>query len=142
MKEDEKRQSILDAALTQFAQYGLRKTSMQDIAERAGVSRQTIYASFKNKDQIFRNVSVKIHEEGLREAETLLKDPSSGDVTHAVSQALYARHGRFHSLVLDPPKGGEMEDEHSRLCGDVVVSSQKNSMIYWTDTLISLRRRS
>jgi len=44
--------------------------------------------------------------------------------------------------VLESPKGGEIEDEHSRLCGDVVVSSQKNSMIYWTDTLISLRRRS
>ena len=125
MKEDEKRQLILDAALTQFAQYGLRKTSLQDIAEHAGVSRSTIYSYFKNKDQIFRSVSITIHEEGLREATALLKDPFFADVANAISEALYARHGRFLTLVLESAKGAEMEDEHNRLCGDVVVNTQK-----------------
>ena len=126
MKEDTTQQVILEAALTQFVQFGLRKTSLQDIAEQAGVSRPTVYSYFKNKDQIFRKVSIDIHEEGLREARALLKDPSLGDVTSAISEALYARHGRFLTLVLESPRGGEVEDEHSRLCGDVVVSTQKD----------------
>jgi AcrR family transcriptional regulator len=125
LQKDEKHQVILDSALTQFAQYGLRKTSMLNIAEHAGLSRASIYSYFKNKDQIFRSVSIDIHESGLREARVFLKDPSSGDVTSALTEALYARHGRFLALVLESPNGAEMEDEHSRLCGDVVVSTQK-----------------
>jgi hypothetical protein len=54
-----------------------------------------------------------------------LQSPSSADVTDAISEALYARHGRFLSLVIEKKGGAEMEDEHGRLCGDVVVSTQK-----------------
>lgn len=81
---------IVDAALTQF---GLRKTSMQAIADLAGVSRPTVYSCFKHKDQNFRSVSINIHEESLRQARVLLKDASSGDITSAISEALHVRRG-------------------------------------------------
>ena len=118
-------QLILDAALAEFARHGFQKTSLKDIASLAGVSRPTVYSFFKNKDQIFRSVAINIHENGLREAFAFLQDPSSADVTDAISEALYARHGRFLSLVIETKGGAEMEDEHGRLCGDVVVSTQK-----------------
>jgi len=70
-------QLILDAALAEFAHHGFQKTTLKDIAARAGVSRPTVYSFFKNKDQIFRSVSIDIHENGLREAGALLQDPSS-----------------------------------------------------------------
>jgi AcrR family transcriptional regulator len=56
LQDSAKRQLILDAGLIQFAQFGLRKTSMQDIAEQAGISRASVYSYFKNKDEIFRCV--------------------------------------------------------------------------------------
>ena len=118
-------QLILDAAFAEFAHHGFQKTSLKDIAALAGVSRPTVYSFFKNKDQIFRSVAVNIHENGLREACAFLQDPFSADVTDAISEALYARHGRFLSLVIEKKGGAEMEDEHGRLCGDVVVSTQK-----------------
>ena len=118
-------QLILDAALAEFAYHGFQKTTLKDIAAQAGVSRPTVYSFFKNKDQIFRSVSIDIHEKGLREAAALLQDLSLGDVTDAISAALYARHGKFLHLVLETKGGAEMEDEHGRLCGDVVVSTQK-----------------
>jgi AcrR family transcriptional regulator len=118
-------QLIIDAAFAEFAHHGFQKTSLKDIAALAGVSRPTVYSFFKNKDQIFRSVAVNIHENGLREACAFLQDPSSADVTDAISEALYARHGRFLSLVIETKGGAEMEDEHGRLCGDVVVSTQK-----------------
>ncbi|MEQ8306600.1 MAG: helix-turn-helix domain-containing protein [Hoeflea sp.] len=43
---------ILDAAIAVFSRYGLRKATMGDIAEQAGVSRQTLYARHSNKDEI------------------------------------------------------------------------------------------
>ena len=118
-------QLILDAAFAEFAHNGFQKTSLKDIAALAGVSRPTVYSFFKNKDQIFRSVAVNIHENGLRDACAFLQDPSSADVTDAISKALYARHGWFLSLVIETKGGAEMEDEHGRLCGDVVVRTQK-----------------
>jgi len=36
-----------------FAQYGFKKTSMEDIARAAGLSRQSIYNRFGSKDAVF-----------------------------------------------------------------------------------------
>lgn len=38
------------AALAVFARYGVRKATMEEIAAEAGVSKPTLYATFKNKD--------------------------------------------------------------------------------------------
>jgi AcrR family transcriptional regulator len=122
---EETQQLILDAALAEFAHHGFQKTTLKDIAAQAGFSRPTVYSFFQNKDQIFRSVSIDIHEKGLREASALLQDPSLRDVTDAVSSALYARHGKFLHLALETKGAAEMEDENGRLCGDVVVSTQK-----------------
>ena len=122
---EETQQLILDAALAEFAHHGFQKTTLKDIAAQAGFSRPTVYSFFQNKDQIFRSVSIDIHEKGLREASALLQDPSLRDVTDTVSSALYARHGKFLHLALETKGAAEMEDENGRLCGDVVVSTQK-----------------
>ena len=46
--------AVLDAAVGVFARYGYRKTSMDDVARAAGVSRQGLYLSFANKEELFR----------------------------------------------------------------------------------------
>jgi AcrR family transcriptional regulator len=54
---DEKRRTqILEAALYCFLTFDFGKTSMDDIANRAGVSRPLIYLKFKNKDELFAGV--------------------------------------------------------------------------------------
>lgn len=54
---DEKRRTqILEAALYCFLTFGFAKTSMDDIAKRAGVSRPLIYLKFRNKDELFAAV--------------------------------------------------------------------------------------
>lgn len=49
---DEKEARLVGAAIEVFSRYGLRRTTMGDIAEHAGVSRQTLYASFASKQDI------------------------------------------------------------------------------------------
>jgi AcrR family transcriptional regulator len=46
--------ALLDAAIGVFARFGYRKTSMDDVARAAGVSRQGLYLSFANKEELFR----------------------------------------------------------------------------------------
>src|SRR5258708_25794749 len=48
------REAILVAATTAFLRYGFKKTSMDDVARAAGVSRQGLYLYFDTKDLLFR----------------------------------------------------------------------------------------
>jgi AcrR family transcriptional regulator len=51
---EQKLRALLDAAVGVFARFGYRKTSMDDIARAAGVSRQGLYLLFSNKEELFR----------------------------------------------------------------------------------------
>ena len=53
-------QSIIDAAKKLMQQYGLSKTTMEDIAKAAGKGKSTLYYYFKSKEEIFDQV---IHQE-------------------------------------------------------------------------------
>ena len=54
-KEDaeETRHQLLEAAQRVFAENGVSRTSLQDIAQAAGVTRGAIYWHFKNKAELF-----------------------------------------------------------------------------------------
>jgi len=47
-------QEILEAALASFAEKGFAATRMDEIAERAGVTKGTIYLYFENKEAVFK----------------------------------------------------------------------------------------
>src|SRR5258706_6770834 len=49
------REAILMAAAPIFLRYGFKKTSMDDVARAAGVSRQGLYLYFDTKDLLFRD---------------------------------------------------------------------------------------
>ncbi len=76
-----KRRAILEAAATLFLADGYRGTSMDEIAALAGVSKQTVYKHFDDKERLFveivtttvDEISDAVHEEVLA-----LRD--SGDV--------------------------------------------------------------
>ena len=55
-EDDEVRQRILETALHLFADYGLRRTTMEDVASRCGIGRATLYRRFRDKDQLFQAV--------------------------------------------------------------------------------------
>lgn len=52
-KSDEKRRLILEAAKCLFLTNGIANVSMDLIAKEAGVSKQTVYSHFKNKDTLY-----------------------------------------------------------------------------------------
>ncbi|MGF1529391.1 MAG: TetR/AcrR family transcriptional regulator [Candidatus Competibacterales bacterium] len=52
-KNSAKRQRILEAAQELFVERGFEGTSMDDVADAAAVSKQTIYSHFGNKEELF-----------------------------------------------------------------------------------------
>ncbi|TXK43988.1 TetR/AcrR family transcriptional regulator [Nonomuraea sp. C10] len=53
---DETRARILDAAYEQFSRMGIRRSTMEDVARRAKVSRITVYRRFATKDALVEHV--------------------------------------------------------------------------------------
>ena len=64
---------IVDAAIRVFLRYGSRKASMIDIANAAGVSRQTLYDSFEGKDGLIRAAIRKVTDDNLARVRTRLE---------------------------------------------------------------------
>ena len=57
--DDAVAERILDAALVQVAAVGLRRTTVDDVARRAGVGRITVFRRFGSKDRLFEVLAVR-----------------------------------------------------------------------------------
>lgn len=67
---DAKRDLILTSALGVFGRYGYKRTSMDLIAQAAGMSRPALYQHFANKEQVFRAVAGRMLDDLIMAAET------------------------------------------------------------------------
>jgi len=69
-----RRKAILDAAVLVFARFGYRKTSMEEVARAAQLSRQGLYLHFANKEDLFRAGTRHLIETALEDAIAALDD--------------------------------------------------------------------
>jgi AcrR family transcriptional regulator len=56
---------ILDAAMRVFGRHGFRRSSIEQAAEEAGLTRQALYHHFSSKEALFRAVIERLYEQGL-----------------------------------------------------------------------------
>ena len=59
------RDRILDAAMLVFRRQGFRRSSIEQVAEAAGLTRQALYHHFKSKEALFRAVIERLYEAAL-----------------------------------------------------------------------------
>src|ERR1700721_1383605 len=59
------RTRILDAAMLVFRRHGFRRSSIEQAAEAAGLTRQALYHHFKSKEELFRAVIERLYESAL-----------------------------------------------------------------------------
>lgn len=98
---------IVRAALACFGRFGVRKSTLEDIAREAGVSRATIYRYFQNKDTLLRIVISQEVARILSEVQKELKGTYPIDVKLArsfrVLEDELADHKVLHSVIeLEP----------------------------------------
>ena len=53
---DTRRQAILDAALSVFAEHGFEAARLDEVAARAGVAKGTLYLYFQHKEALFEEL--------------------------------------------------------------------------------------
>jgi TetR/AcrR family transcriptional regulator, regulator of autoinduction and epiphytic fitness len=71
-----RRRQLLEVAFDVFLKYGFRKTSMDEVARAASVSRQGLYLHFSNKEALFRAVVQHALAAALAAASERLADPA------------------------------------------------------------------
>ncbi len=59
-EKERRRQQIIIAAKKIFSSKGFHKTTMEDIAKKAELSPGTLYLYFKNKDELFASLSMRL----------------------------------------------------------------------------------
>ena len=100
---DRTQQSILRAAMAEFADKGLGGARIDAIAERAGINKRLIYYYFEGKDQLFLTVLEQTYDD-IRSAEQALHLEAQ-DPVQAVRELVaftwnhYVRHPEFLHLL-------------------------------------------
>lgn len=69
-----KRQAILDAAIIEFQEHGVRGANMDRIAERAPASKRTVYKYFRTKEELFQ-AAVSLTLEQISSLKEIPYDP-------------------------------------------------------------------
>ncbi len=67
-----RRDSVLESALITFARYGYRKTSMEEVAHAAHISRPGLYFLFDSKQALFRAAVTRSLEADIAAVEGIL----------------------------------------------------------------------
>lgn len=78
-KEEVIRQEIIEAASKLFQQYGLFKTTMEDIARVLNKGKSTLYHYYKNKDEIFEAVISREIRDLFQEIRSATEKAVSGE---------------------------------------------------------------
>jgi AcrR family transcriptional regulator len=115
---------LLDAAAVTFVEHGFQRTQMDDIAERLGVSKGTIYRSIESKESLFAAVLMwadnpdQIPESGLQPPSTV--DQLAAAVTADLAAATTTLE--LVAVVTDRPRlrsHAAIGDEIERLVVDL-----------------------
>ncbi|MFI7412978.1 TetR/AcrR family transcriptional regulator [Streptomyces sp. NPDC049627] len=112
---------VLDAAYDCLTRYGVRRTTMDDIALRMGVSRSAVYQYVRSKDDAFRKLAARLHTQALERA----RDAAAAEDAPCATRArgvLAAKLDLVHRLTGDSPHTAELLDEKARLFGDICAA--------------------
>ena len=114
------------AALAEFKAFGYRRTSIESIARRAEVSRATVYSYWNSKEDLFRDLVTRLHEEHLSAMRAAADDPDL-NCESRITRVLQARYLQFVELTSNSPYAAELYDRHGTLCGDIAAQAQRQA---------------
>ncbi|WP_370223133.1 TetR/AcrR family transcriptional regulator [Pararhodobacter marinus] len=120
---DPRRAAILTAATEVFARYGFKRTSMEDMASAAGLSRTALYQYYRSKQDIFRSLVGWYFGQVVTRVETALEPGLPPE--RALAAAFAAKLGPEMRLLLDSPHGEELMDGGFDAASDLVAEGER-----------------
>lgn len=116
---NERMDVILAAAYECFTRHGIRRTTMDDIATAAGISRPAVYQHVRNKDDAYRRLAERLFAESAATARRAA-EARDGTLEERLHGALAAKLELTLRLYRDSRHAAELLDASTRLTGDLV----------------------
>ena len=116
-----KRLKILQSAISTVTRYGYRRTSMEDIAKEAGISRAAIYQIFANKEAVTVAALELLNDQGFEVAHVMSE--GIDHPTQKLSAYLSAYMAFYFQLVVAGPHADELMQIKTQFSTD---NSQSN----------------
>lgn len=110
---------ILDAAYVCFTRHGVRRTTMDDIAREAAMSRPAVYQYVQNKEDAFRRLAGRLLDKALGDARAAITSASGlGD---QLAAGLETKLGMVGTLWRDSPAhAAELLGDEARLSAELI----------------------
>jgi AcrR family transcriptional regulator len=119
--------TIAQAAKEIFAERGYQRATLEDIAQRAGISKATIYLYYRNKDDLFLHVVEELVNTAMAAAaqEAATTDPPLEKLYGMVRSKVefYEREREFFRIYLNEKQGLEVapKDPHKKALRDMYL---------------------
>ncbi len=114
---DERVERILDAAYHCFIRHGIRRTTMDDIAAAAGMSRPAVYQYVRNKEDAFRRLAFRIFDTTLMNARVAAD--ADGTLAQRMDRILAVKLCLTQQICTESPHAPELIGETSRISADL-----------------------
>jgi AcrR family transcriptional regulator len=100
-EKERRRQQIMVAAKRVFSEKGFNKATMEDIAQEAELSPGTLYLYFKNKEELYASLSLRILQYLLLRVEHVIAMKKAGpeEKLKALMEAMYDVY-EFDPLII------------------------------------------
>jgi TetR/AcrR family transcriptional regulator, mexJK operon transcriptional repressor len=98
-RSDQKRHTILQSAEELFLTRGFNGTSMDEVADHAGVSKQTVYNQFANKAALFVEVVQSMTAQPAQRVQGEMREPKT---LQQVAKELSGHAERLLTIVMTP----------------------------------------
>lgn len=137
MKNNEKH--IADIAMQEFAKYGFRKTTMQDVADAAGVSRQTLYNYVATKDDLLKLVAHHYFADAIHLCEEELAQAT--DISDAFDSLINNFVRAPWHVIKSIPEAEEFEATSNDIIGDEIQKANIQKATLVEKTLINYLKK-
>ncbi|WP_245414071.1 TetR/AcrR family transcriptional regulator [Nitratireductor sp. StC3] len=126
--DEARRDRIVEGAIKVFLAYGFQRTTMDDIARAADLSRPALYLDFKNKGDIYRAIAARKFAESTRALEQALA--GGGDIEARLMDGLDKSLFSMMRVFFEAPHGAEILDAKNSLAAD--------EMAAWRDRFLAI----
>ena len=104
---------ILDAAMLVFRRHGFRRSSIEQVAEAAGLTRQALYHHFESKEALFRALIERVHETAIAAEEAAISEAeNAGGFADVLAAGMTARMQAMIGSFDGSPHIEELYSEH------------------------------
>ncbi|MCX4918918.1 TetR/AcrR family transcriptional regulator [Streptomyces sp. NBC_00687] len=118
---DDRIGAILDAAYTCFTRHGVRRTTMDDLAREAGLSRPAVYQYVRNKEDAFRRLVQHLLDNALAASREAVAARS--DLVEQLAGALESKLALVGKIWRDSPAhAAELLSVDARLSADLLAA--------------------